>query len=210
MVDTRHFTTSEPPNSYYHEEITVRCEQPSLNWQRRWQIHRLHKYNRQNMTKKDYPQWYLNNPNDCDTPKRPLPETTAPETYIHDPDFNCDPYHNPKIYDKTTLTFKQRECTPFEEFIKTTGMNISTEPRHRPKTIQPVPEYDQDTERVTEILVDESTNRPKSILKNHGSQTTAPQSPNSQPHQSRNHSIPNNGRGTRLSPNPKAHRQDHD
>ena len=155
----------------------MRCEQPSLDWQRRWQIHRLHKYNRQNTTKKDYPQWYLNNPSDYDTPKQPLPETTAPETYIHDPDFNCDPYHNPKIYDKTTLTFKQRECTPFEEFIKTTGMDISTEPRHRPKTIQPVPEYDQDTERVTEILVDDSTNRPKSILKNHGSQTTAPQSP---------------------------------
>ena len=118
-----------------------------------------------------------NNPNDYDTPKRPLPETTTPETYIHNPDFNCDPYHNPKIYNKTTLTFKQRECTPIEEFIKTTEMNISTEPRHRPKTIQPVPEYDQDTERVTEILVDESTTRPKSILKNHGSQTTAPQSP---------------------------------
>ena len=155
----------------------MRCEQPSLDWQRGWHIHRLHKYNRQNTTTKDYPQWYLNNPNDYDTPKRPLPETTAPETYIHDLDFNCDPYHNPKIYDKTTLPFKQRECTPFEEFIKTTGMNISTEPRHRPKTIQPVPEYDQDTERVTEILVDDSTNRPKSILKNHGSQTTAPQSP---------------------------------
>ena len=30
-VDTRHFTTSEPPNSYNHEEITVRCEQPSLD-----------------------------------------------------------------------------------------------------------------------------------------------------------------------------------
>ena len=30
---------------------------------------------------------------------------------------------------------------------------------------------------MTEILVDDSTNRPKSILKNHGSQTTAPQSP---------------------------------
>ena len=56
-------------------------------------------------------------------------------------------------------------------------MNITTEPRHRPITIQPVPEYDQDTERVTEILVDDSTNRPTSILKNHGSQTTAPQSP---------------------------------
>ena len=56
-------------------------------------------------------------------------------------------------------------------------MNISTEPRHRPKTVQPVPDYDQDVERVTELLVDNPTNRPKSILKNQGSQITAPQSP---------------------------------
>ena len=56
-------------------------------------------------------------------------------------------------------------------------MNISTETRHRPKTVQLVPEYDQDVERVTEILVDNPTNRPKSILKNQGSQITAPQSP---------------------------------
>ena len=56
-------------------------------------------------------------------------------------------------------------------------MNISTEPRHRPKNVQPVPEYDQDAERVTEILVDDSANRPKSILKNQGPPTTAPQSP---------------------------------
>ena len=56
-------------------------------------------------------------------------------------------------------------------------MNISTEPRHRPKTVQPVPDYDQDVERVTEMLVDNLTNRPKSILKNQGSQITAPQSP---------------------------------
>ena len=56
-------------------------------------------------------------------------------------------------------------------------MNISTEPRHRPKTVQPVPDYDQNVERVTEILVDNPTNRPKSILKNQGPQITAPQSP---------------------------------
>ena len=176
-VETRHFTISEPPNTYDHEEHNERCEQPSLNWQRRWQIHKLLKYNRQTTTKKGYPQWYIDNPTDYNTPKRPLPESTSPETYIHDPDFNCDPYHNPQLYDRETLTFRQRECTPFEEYIKKTGMNISTEPRHRPKTVQPVPEYDQDVERVTEILVDNLTNKPKSILKNQGSQITTPQSP---------------------------------
>ena len=153
-VETRHITTSEPPNTYDHEEPNERCEQPSIDWQRRWQIHKLHKYNRHTTTKKDYPQWYNDNQTDYNTPKRPLPESTSPETYNHDHDFNCDPYHNPQLYDRDTLTFRQRECTPFEEYVKKTGLNISTEPRHRPKTVQPVPDYDQDVERVTEILVD--------------------------------------------------------
>ena len=56
-------------------------------------------------------------------------------------------------------------------------MNVSTEPRHRPKTVQPVPDYDQDAKHVTEILVDKMNNRTKSILKNKGSHTTTPQSP---------------------------------
>ena len=168
---------SQHLNTYNHEEHNGRREQPSLDWQRRWKIHKLHKYNRQTTTKKDNPQWYLDCPTDYNTPKRPLPEITSPETYIHDPDFNCDPYHNPQLYDKETPTFKQRECTPFEEYIKKTGMNISTEPRHRPKTVQPVPDYDQDAEHGTEILVGNVNNRTKSILKNQGPHATAPQSP---------------------------------
>ena len=117
--------------------------------------------------------------------KKPLPEITAPETYIHDPDFNCDPYYNPRIYDKTFLTFKQRECTPFLEYIKQTGMNFSnfsTEPRHRPKHIQPVPDFDQDAELVTENIVDNTDNMVKSLLKNKGPYIiTAPQSPQRDP-----------------------------
>ena len=176
-VETRQYTTSEPPNPYDYEKNTERHEEPSLDWQRRWQIHKLNKYNRQNTAKKDYPQWYLDNPTAYNTPKRPLPESTSPETYFHDSDFNCDPYYNPQLYDKTTLTFKQQECTPFEEYIRKTGMNISTEPRYRSKTVQPIPDYNQDVEHVTEILVDISQNNVKSILKNQGSYTMAPHSP---------------------------------
>ena len=176
-VETRQYTTSEPPNSYDHERNTERHEEPSLDWQRRWQIHKLHKYNRQNTAKKDYPQWYLDNPNAYNTPKRPLPESNSPETYFHDSHFNCDPYYNPQLYDKTTLTFKQQECTPFEEYIRKTGMNISTEPRRRSKTVQPIPDYNQDAEHVTEILVDISQNNAKPILKNQGFYTKAPHSP---------------------------------
>ena len=120
---------------------------------------------------------YLDNPTAYNTPKRFLPESTSPETYFHDSDFNCDPYYNPQLYDKTTLTFKQQECTPFEEYIRKTGMNISTEPRHWSKTVQPIPDYNQDAEHVTEILVDISQNNVKPIIKNQGSYTTAPHSP---------------------------------
>ena len=124
------------------------------------------------------PTLVLREPHRIRDPKRPLAESTAPETYIHDPDFNCDPYYNTRIYDKTTLTFKRRECTPFEEYIKQTGINISTEPRHRPKHIQPVPEFDKDAERVTELIVDNTNNMVKPILKNNRPHTiTAPQSP---------------------------------
>ena len=56
-------------------------------------------------------------------------------------------------------------------------MNISTEPRHRSKTVQPIPDYNQDAEHVTEILVDISQNNVKPILKNQGFYTTAPHSP---------------------------------
>ena len=107
----------------------------------------------------------------------PYQRAPPPKPTFMTPTSNGDPYHNPQLYDKETLTFKQRECTPFEEYIKKTGMNISTEPRHRPKTVQPVPEYDQEAEHVTEILVGNMSNRTKSILKNQASRATAPRSP---------------------------------
>ena len=61
-------------------------------------------------------------------------------------------------------------------------MNISTEPRYRSKTVQPIPDYNQDVEHVTEILVDISQNNAKPILKKQGTNTqetgtTAPHSP---------------------------------
>ena len=60
-VETRQYKTSEPPNSYDHERNTERHEEPSLDWQRRWQIHKLNKYNRQNTAKKDYLSGILTN-----------------------------------------------------------------------------------------------------------------------------------------------------
>ena len=61
-------------------------------------------------------------------------------------------------------------------------MNISTEPCHRPKNTQPVPEFDQDAERVTEYLVDNADNMDKSILKNNRPYTiTDTQSPRRYP-----------------------------
>ena len=88
---------------------------------------------------------------------------TSPTTgYVPKAHFpNTDLNHNPQIFDQTTLTFKHSEeydPTPFEEINKQTGMNIST-----------------DAERVTDILVNHTKTTAKSILKNKGSPTNAPQ-----------------------------------
>ena len=61
-------------------------------------------------------------------------------------------------------------------------MNIFTEPGHRPKHIQRVPEFDQNAERVIETLVDNTDNMVKSLLKHNGPYiTTAPHSPQRNP-----------------------------
>ena len=109
----------------------------------------------------------LNDPYQKALPLKPT-STTLTSTATHTTTLNC--------MTRQPL-FKQQECTPFEEYIRKTGMNIYTEPRHRSKTVQPIPDYNQDAEHVTEILVDISQNNVKPILKNQGSYTTAPLSP---------------------------------
>ena len=99
--------------------------EPSTNWQRGWLIRRLIKFNNSTLDKLKYPEWYLENPQLYNTTRRPLPLSSNSDTYIHDPDYGCDPYHNPDLYDQATLTFKETINVPFHEFVKKTNMNLN-------------------------------------------------------------------------------------
>ena len=71
----------------------------SIDWQRRWLIRRLIKFNKNTLDKLPYPDWYTQNPTHYNSTRRPLLPSNTPETYIYDPDFQCDPYYNETLYD---------------------------------------------------------------------------------------------------------------
>ena len=64
------------------------------------------------MDKLHYPEWCHENPQLYIATRRPLPSSSTPDTYIHDPDYGCDPYHNPDLYDQVDLTFKETINVP--------------------------------------------------------------------------------------------------
>ena len=148
--------------------------------------------------------------------KRLLEVSTIRETYIPDTDFNCDPNNNPQIFDITTQIFKHRENTPFEEYIRLTGMIISTDHRKQKEAAQLFLEYIQDAERITEIRVDHTNPKSKSILKTKEPKlpiaqyhTIADQRPRNQPYKTRHTQITNNGDFVWFLPTRNNHQQAH-
>ena len=140
--------------------------EPSIDWQRRWLIRRLIKFNKSTLDKLPYPDWYIQNPTQCNTTRRPVLPSSTPETYIYDPDFECDPYYNDTLYDTTNLVFRQSINVPFHEFIAKTNMDISTTPKRKDDlnhTPEPQAEEEHDTE-IT-VIVTPPTTSLKSILK---------------------------------------------
>ena len=103
--------------------------EPSTDWQRRWLVRRLIKINKSTIDKLQYPEWYHGNPQLYNSTRRPFSSSSTPDTYIRDPDYGCDPYHNPDLYDQVTLTFKDTINVPFHNFIKRTNMNLDTTKR---------------------------------------------------------------------------------
>ena len=137
----------------------------SIDWQRRWLIRRLIKFNKNTLDKLPYPDWYTQNPTHYNS-RRPLLPSSTPETYIYDPDFQCDPYYNETLYDTEKLVFKQSINVPFHEFITRTNMDISTTPKRKDDTSH-TPELQAEEEHDTEItvIVTPPTTSLKSILK---------------------------------------------
>ena len=152
--------------------------EPSTDWQRRWLIRRLIKFNKSTIDKLQYPAWYLENPQMYNSTRRPLPPSSTPDTYFHDPDYGCDPYHNPDLYDQTTLTFKETINVPFHEFVKKTNMNLDTTKRRIDDNNDhpPVPHADeQETE--LQVIVSPPEYPLKPIIKKLVSNSTANRSP---------------------------------
>ena len=152
--------------------------EPSTDWQRRWLIRRPIKFNKSTLDKLKYPEWYLENPQLYNSSRRPLPPSSTPDTYIHHPDYSCDPYHNPDLYDQATLTFKETINVPFHEFVKKTNMNLDINKRRADDNGDhlPVPPADlQDIE--LQVIVSPLVYPLKSILKTLVSNTTVNRSP---------------------------------
>ena len=122
-IDYRYYTISEPPKNHASEMFAECSGEPSTDCRRRWLIRRLIKFNKSYLDMLKYPERYLENPHLYNSTRRPLPPSSTPDTYIHDPDYGCDPYHNSDLYDQATLTFKETINVPFYEIVKKTNMN---------------------------------------------------------------------------------------
>ena len=156
--------------------------EPSTDWQRRWLIRRLIKFNKSTVDKLKCPEWYLENPQLYNSTRRPLPSSSTPETYIHDPDYGCDPYHSPDLYDQTTLTFKETINVSFHEFVKKTNMNQDITKRRTENNGDqpPIPHADeQDME--LQVVVSPPAYPLKPILKTLVHDTTVSRSPTRTP-----------------------------
>ena len=125
-IDYRHYTISEPPKNHDLEMFAECSGEPCTNWQRRCFIRRLEKFNKSTIDKLQYPEWYHENPQLYNSTRRSLPSSSTSHTYIHDPDYGCDPYHNPDLHDQVTLTFKETINVPFHDFVKRTNLNLDT------------------------------------------------------------------------------------
>ena len=172
-IDYRYYTISEPPKNH-HLEMFAECSGvPSTDWQRRWLIRRLLKFNKSTIDKLQYPEWYHENTRLYNSTRRPLSLSFTPDTYIHDPDYGCDPYHNPDLYDQVTLTFKETINVPFHDFVKKTNMNLDITKRKDVDNDSDSPAYqaeEQDPE--TQVIVTPPAVQPRSILKPHISNLT--------------------------------------
>ena len=157
--------------------------EPSVDWQRRWLIRRLIKFNKNTLDKLPYPDWYTQNPTHYNSTRRPLLPSSTPETYIYDPDFQCDPYYNETLYDTENLVFRQSINVPFHEFIARTNMDISTAPKRKDDTNHtPEPQAEEEHDKEITVIVSPPTTPLKSILRhNNASPLTVQQSPKKLP-----------------------------
>ena len=96
-----------PPDRYNHDFATECNEEPTQDWQRRWNVGSIQRHNKRHKDDpKPLPQWINESPDKYATLRRPLPDSNQDRIYIYDSDYHCNPWDQPDINDTESLTFK--------------------------------------------------------------------------------------------------------
>ena len=102
-----------PPNRYEEDFFTECNEEPTQDWQRRWNVGMILRHNaRHPDDPTPLPQWITESPDNYATLKRPLPESKTERIYIYDRDYRCDPWDEPTITILTNSPSKYKSQTP--------------------------------------------------------------------------------------------------
>ena len=82
-----------PPNRY-EEDFFPQCnEEPTQDWQCRWNVFMILRHNaRHPEDPTPLPQWITESPDNYATLRRPLPESKTERNYIYDMNYRCDPW----------------------------------------------------------------------------------------------------------------------
>ena len=122
-VDARAYTIEDPKNRYGEDFFTECNEQPTQNWQRRWNVGMILRHNaRHPEDPTPLPQWITESHDKYATLKRHLPVSKTESIYIYDMDYRCDPSDEPTIYDTNKLSFKIQIPNPQAQPKETTKL----------------------------------------------------------------------------------------
>ena len=120
--DARAYTIEDRSNRY-KDFITECNEEPTQDWQRRWNRHdpqTQRQTPRKPNTTTPMDQWKTESPDNYATLKRSLPESKTERIYIYDMDYRCYPWDEPTIYDTHKLSFKIQVSNPQAQPEETT------------------------------------------------------------------------------------------
>ena len=85
---------------YTREDYITECnEEPTHDWQRRWNFGIILRHNARHQDPKPLPTWITESPNNYATMERPLPESKNDRKHVYDTDCRCDPWDEPNMYD---------------------------------------------------------------------------------------------------------------